>query len=162
MIATVQAGAWRVPAVGDAPGLHANIGGPMSRTRVERISATLLGKDGGRIRCPSIIRLGLRFADGEDAVAVLESLIAEEGYGSPEDLREDFPIPEGRLICRPLNDAAARIEVGPGAARRAILEQALMLGLCSAQFFDPSRPVLWTQTSLTRSLELFDPAGFYA
>ncbi len=28
--------------------------------------------------------------------------------------------------------------------------------------YDPARPVLWTQACLTRRLELFDPAGFYA
>jgi len=28
--------------------------------------------------------------------------------------------------------------------------------------FDPSRPVLWTQASLTRRLELFDMVGFYS
>ena len=49
-----------------------------------------------------------------------------------------------------------------GGPEREILEQALLLGLCTAQLFDPARPVLWTQASLTRGLELFDPAGFYA
>ena len=43
-----------------------------------------------------------------------------------------------------------------------VLEQALLLGLCTAQLFDAERPVLWTQASLTRGLELFDPTGFYA
>ena len=37
-----------------------------------------------------------------------------------------------------------------------------MLGLCTTQVFDPDRPVLWTTTSLTRFVELFDPRGFYA
>ena len=45
---------------------------------------------------------------------------------------------------------------------RDVLEQALMLGLCTAQIFDADRPVLWTETSLTRAVELFDPVGFYA
>ena len=37
-----------------------------------------------------------------------------------------------------------------------------MRGLCTAQLYDPARPVLWTQAALKRRLELFDPAGFYA
>jgi hypothetical protein len=37
-----------------------------------------------------------------------------------------------------------------------------MLGLCTNQIFDPGRPVLWTATSLTRTVELFDQRGFYA
>jgi hypothetical protein len=42
------------------------------------------------------------------------------------------------------------------------LYQALVLGLCTAWCYDPRRPVLWTRTSLTRQLELFDGRGFYA
>ena len=42
------------------------------------------------------------------------------------------------------------------------LYQALVLGLCTPWRYDPDRPVLWTRTSLTRQLELFDGRGFYA
>ena len=140
--------------------LSANMGGPMSRTRKERVSSTLLGRDGGPIRCPRVIRLGLDF-DGKAPVETLGRILAEEGYGSHEDLREDFPMPERRLVCRPLPEGAERLPVATG-ARAEVLRQALMLGLCTAQFFDPLRPVLWTEASLARGLELFDPTGFYA
>ena len=40
--------------------------------------------------------------------------------------------------------------------------KALLLGLCTAWQYDPSRPVLWTRASLTRRVELYEPAGFYA
>ena len=140
--------------------LHANMGGPMSRTCKVRVFSTLLGRDGGPIRCPRVIRLGLDFG-GEDPVEALGRLLAEEGCGSPEDLREDCILPEGRLVCRPLPPGAARLTVAIG-ARAEVLRQALMLGLCTAQLFDPLRPVLWTQASLSRGRELFDPAGFYA
>ena len=79
--------------------LSANMGGPMSRTRKERVSSTLLGRDGGPIRCPRVIRLGLDFG-GKAPVETLGRILAEEGYGSQEDLREDFPLPERRLVCR--------------------------------------------------------------
>lgn len=144
------------------PGLEANMGGPMSRSRTERIHSSLLGKDDGAIRCPRIIRLGLEFARDDDPVVVMMELLAEEGYGSPEDLRDEFPVPESRLICRPLGDDNARLKLYAGASRLKILEQALLLGLCSSTLFDPARSVLWTQASLLRGLELFDPAGFYA
>jgi len=140
--------------------LSANMGGPMSRTRKERVSSTLLGRDGGPIRCPRVIRLGLDFG-GKAPVETLGRILAEEGYGSQEDLREDFPLPERRLVCRPLPGGAERLPVATG-ARAEVLRQALMLGLCTAQLFDPLRPVLWTEASLARGLELFDPAGFYA
>lgn len=139
----------------------ANSGGPMSRTRSEHIASTLLGRDQGAIRCPRSLRLGLSFPSRADPVKAIEKLLRSNGFGSAEDLRDKFPLPEGRLICRPLEPKASRLAVR-GGPEREVLEQALLLGLCTAQLFDPGRPVLWTQTSLTRGLELFDPAGFYA
>jgi hypothetical protein len=133
----------------------------MSRRRSEHIASTLLGRDDGPIRCPRSLRLGLAFPRGADPVKAVETLLRGNGYGSAEDLRDEFPIPEGRLICRPLARNAPRLAVRDSPERE-VLEQALLLGLCTAQVFDAARPVLWTQASLTRVLELFDPAGFYA
>ena len=139
----------------------ANTGGPMSRRRSEHIVSTLLGRDQGAIRCPRSLRLGLAFPSRADPVKVIEKLLRSNGFDSAEELRFEFALPEGRLICRPLDPKASRLAV-LGGPERAVLEQALLLGLCNAQLFDSRRPVLWTQTSLTRGLELFDPAGFYA
>ena len=138
-----------------------NVGGPMSRTRSEHIASTLLGRDQGAIRCPRSLRLGLTFPSRADPVKTIEKLLRSNGFGSAEDLRDEFFLPDARLICRPLDPNASRLAVR-GGPEREVLEQALLLGLCTAQLFDPGRPVLWTQTSLTRGLELFDPAGFYA
>jgi hypothetical protein len=149
-----------MPSRGDAMPHHANTGGPMSRTRTEVMASTLLGRDEYPIRCPRIVRLGIAFPDA-DPVELLTQMIAEEGYGSPEDLRDALEIPPGRLVARPhtLNNGVVDILCD---ARRDILWHALMLGLCTAQIYDPARPVLWTQAALKRRLELFDPAGFYA
>lgn len=73
---------------------HANTGGPMSRTRTEVMASTLLGRDEYPIRCPRIVRLGIAFPDA-DPVELLTQMIAEEGYGSPEDLRDALEIPQG-------------------------------------------------------------------
>lgn len=139
----------------------ANTGGPMSRTCTEHIASSILGKDDGSIRCPKIIRLGLTFKPRSDPLSVLGKLLTAEGFASPEELRDEFVIPAGRLICRPSKAESIRNEVATSDTRL-VLEQALLLGLCTAQIFDPSRPVLWTGTSVTRALELFDPSGFYA
>jgi hypothetical protein len=139
----------------------ANSGAPMSRVRSERIASTLLGRDDGVIRCPRSLRLGLAFPRRADPVKTIETLLRSNGYGSAEELRDAFALPKGRLICRPLDPKARRLPVRD-APERDVLEQALLLGLCTAQLFDSERPVLWTQASLTRGLELFDPAGFYA
>ncbi len=139
---------------------YANIGGPMSRTRKERISSSILGNKNGPIQCPSVIRLGIDFGR-KSPLKALGELMAEEGFSSPEDLRFEYMLPPGRLICRPLPDDVQRLVLGKAPPYN-ILEQALMLGLCTTQIFDPERPVIWTETSVTRCLELFDPAGFYA
>jgi len=138
----------------------ANSGGPMSRTRKEHIHATLLGNDDGLVRCPRIVRVGINCPDA-DPVEVLTGLLAEEGFGSPEDLRGELDIPQRRLLARPFQGYSGLVHTSYD-ARRDVLWNALVLGLCTAQVYDPSRPVLWTQASLTRRLELFDPAGFYA
>jgi hypothetical protein len=138
---------------------YANSGGPMSRTRKERIRSSLLGSDGGVIRCPSLFRLGLRFTDTHP-VSCLEALLRDEGYSDPEELRDKYELPEGKLVCMPCAGGRHRLNVYRESPRD-VLGQALMLGLCTAQLFDPARPVLWTEASLTRSLELFDPRGFY-
>lgn len=142
------------------PALHANMGGPMSRIRTEHLASTLLGKDEGAIRCPRVIRLGLAFA-AADCVETLERLLVEAGHAGPESLRSVFSIPEKRLVCRPLPPGAGRLSAERG-NRAEVLRQALMLGLCTAQLYDPARPVLWTTSSLGRGLELFDLEGFYS
>ena len=105
----------------------ANTGGPMSRTRSERIASTLLGRDDGAIRCPRSLRLGLAFPRRADPVKTIETLLRSNGYGSAEDLRDEFALPAGRLICRPLEPNAPRLAVRDGPERE-VLEQALLLG----------------------------------
>jgi len=147
----------------ELPVLYANTGGPASRQFEQTINSTILGNNGGYVRCPCIIRLGLIFSDGEDPVTVITDILKQEGYFSPEELRKKFSLPESQLICRLLKASLRHGDclVVKTADRNKVLEQALMLGLCTNQIFDPARPVLWTETSLTRVLELFDPAGFY-
>src|SRR5262245_7903776 len=76
----------------------ANSGGPMSRTRSERIASTLLGRDDGAIRCPRSLQLGLVFPRRADPVKTIETLMRSNGYGSAEELRDAFALPAGRLI----------------------------------------------------------------
>jgi hypothetical protein len=138
---------------------NAGWGGPPARQRHERIRSSLLGKDDGEIRCPRIIRIGFRLEYGEDPLESIGQILAEEGYGSPEDLRGEIPIPDRPYICRPDPSAPQCTLLS---SRALVLRNALMLGLCTTQLYDPARPVIWTRNSLTRSFELFDPEGFYA
>lgn len=134
-------------------------GGPPVRQRRERIRSSLLGKDDGEIRCPRIIRIGFALTVSQNPLEILEGILAEEGYGSPEDLRQEVPIPRKAYICRPDKSTP---QCTLHSSRGEILKNALMLGLCTTQLYDPSRPVIWTRSSLTRAFELFDPEGFYA
>jgi hypothetical protein len=149
------------PGAGTPPPLRANTGGPMSRTRTQRVQTTLLGRDDNIIRCPRVIRLGLLFDSRIDPVAQLETLLLMERIEGTEDLRQRIQIPHGRLICRPFAGTECRISV-VDQNRHRVLMQALMLGLCTAHIYDPARPVLWTAASLSRGLDLFEPQGFYA
>jgi hypothetical protein len=107
---------------------------------------------------PRVRRLGLTFGDA-DPVEVAWELLALEGLNDPEDLRGLYPLPKQPLICR-VDSTLAVVDVGQY-PRRGVLEDALWLGLCTNWAFDPSRPVFWTATSLTRRLEVFAGDGFY-
>ena len=143
-----------------APAVYANSGAWMSRTRREDIRSSLLGQDDGYIKCPRRIILGLEFEDTHP-VSCMESILAAEGFRNPEELRREFAIPRLSLMCRPSPFPPRQLSVAR-CRPATVLKQALMLGLCTHELFNPERPVLWTETSLTRALELFDPRGFYA
>lgn len=132
----------------------------MSRWRKERIVSSILGDDGGFIKCPLMIRVGLKFQGDYSPVSTLEQILRDEGHTTPEELRDLFELPSQGLLAHVVQDAPWRLVV-PVAERREILWQALILGLCNAHMYDPARPVLWTETSLARAIELYEPAGFY-
>jgi len=117
-----------VSGAGAPPLLRANSSGPMSRTRTQRVHTTLLGRDDNAIRCPRVIRIGLLFDPQIDPVAQLETLLLMVRIDSPEDLRQRFRIPHGRLICRPFAGTERRVSVADRNRHR-VLKQALMLGL---------------------------------
>lgn len=138
----------------------ANSGGPMSRRRTERVLATLLRDEAHGIRLPRVIRAALHFGGRDPLDAVIASL-ARAGLDDAELLRERFPAPEAPLLVRVVPDARWGVQVAQ-ASDESILRHALLLGLCTAFQYDPARPVLWTRASLTRRVELYAPAGFYA
>jgi hypothetical protein len=146
---------------GAGPGLLANSGwgGPRPRERSQRIRATLLGRDDGAVRCPRVLRIGFDLRGGQDPLATLEAMLADEGCASPEALRRVIPIPGRPYLCRPDPGTPPSTL---GAPRAEVLRQALLLGLSTAQLYDPARPVIWTRASLSRRLALYDPQGFYA
>ncbi len=140
--------------------VYANMGGPMSRTRQQSLESSILGRGRGAVRCPLRRTIGIRFQEGQSALKTIERLMKKAGLASTDELRSRFELPESALLARECPNARSRMAVD-GTPALQILEQALWLGLCTAQFFDPQRPVLWTEVSLRRCLEVFEPAGFY-
>ena len=136
-----------------------NSGGPASRHRTERLTASILGKDDGVIRCPRVTRLALDFGRA-DPLTVMHALLREHGLEHAEQLREVFSPSEDRCICR-LDLRPRRLRIADADPKK-VLRQALLLGLCTTVLYDSQRPVLWTRSSLSRCLELYDGGGFYA
>jgi len=138
-----------------------NSGGPYSRTRTERVQRTILARDDGQVRMPRMLRVGLEYQATGSIVNAIEGLLARAGFGSTEQLRAAFFLPPAPLLCRPFVPKAGELVCVTNAPPAAALEQALLLGLCTLQVYDPARPIVWTTASLTRRLELFQPEGFY-
>ena len=140
--------------------LNANAGAPMSRRHSERLSSSVLGERDPFLKIPLVLQVGLDFGSCTAVRGFMEDLLSEVGCTEPEELRDLFDHPGGRLLARaapvqfrPKNVSTAPFEV--------ILRDALILGLATASIYDPARPVLWTNASLTRCLELYDPRSFY-
>ena len=136
-----------------------NSGGPASRTCTQRLQASILGKHDGVTLCWRVTRLALDFGRA-DPLKVMDALLRKHGLEHAEQLREVFNPSEDRCICR-LDPRPQRLLVA-NADPNEVLRQALLLGLCTTVLYDPERPVLWTRSSLSRCLELYDGGGFYA
>ena len=93
-------------------------------------------------------------------MACVRRLLKACGFADEREARAALVLPVEPCLCRP-DPAAQAPHVGTLAPMDA-LYQALVLGLCTPCYYDPGRPLLWTRTSLTRRLELFDGRGFYA
>jgi hypothetical protein len=199
------------------PSLHANVGGPMSRTRTQRINRSLLGRRNRVVKCPRVIKLALAFnnvwtdeseldmealmaavraeeleagsslvlsqpepvkqpetawnppradsilleIEADSPVEFMEKLLEAEGYSSPEELRRRVDIPDTRLVCGPWTCQGGIVHTSLSTVDE-VFKVALMLGLCTDCIYDPARPVIWTNASLDRAVELYEPGSFYA
>ncbi|MCW5941447.1 MAG: hypothetical protein KIS66_04400 [Fimbriimonadaceae bacterium] len=137
--------------------------GPPTRARNERLFATVLGHRDGPLVCPKVVRVGLRFLDGSDPVKVIESLAKSRSVKNAESARALFAgrIPAGPRLAYPASGVFPRLSAHDSDPDR-VLWTAVVLGLCTATYYDPARTVLWTRASLVRHLDLFATEGFYA
>jgi hypothetical protein len=137
---------------------EANSGGPSSRSRSEIVKSSVLGRADTTIRCPRTFTLALDFG-AADPRRTMDALLRRRRMRDPAELKARYALP-GPMLC------IVNMNVTPLAVASAdpdsVLRIALLLGLSTATFFDPARPVLWTTRSLQRRLQLYDMAGFYA
>jgi hypothetical protein len=138
-----------------------NTGGPMSRRRTERLRASII-RPGGSLFCPARYYAGLEFPEDADPVEVIEEVMMVCGYRSVGEARMGM---SSKLPRRLMATMPCQRERNCRADRddpQTVLRYALILGLSTAQVYDPERPVLWTRASLTRRIELVDLEAFYA
>lgn len=144
-------------------GMRFNYGSPPPPMRTSRMRTTLLGDTEKLIGWPQRERVGLVFEKDVSPLEFLESLLRFRKISSPEDLRLMFEIPPQMLTCRPIgNEADGLVKVDRFADEDAVLRHALILGLCGPSFYDPNKAVIWTNSRLSRTLDLFEPGRFYA
>ncbi len=136
--------------------------GPSLKTKTLRIAVTMLGNPAISIAWPQQERVGLIFKEGTSPLTAIETLLKEEGFRSPEELRQEFEIPSAPLTCRDIgDDMDGLVNADPGDPK-AVLRQALILGLCGPTYYDPQKAVIWTNNRLSRRLDLFQPGRWYA
>ena len=136
----------------------------MSRTRQEIINSTLLGNKGKRIFWPRRRRVGIMFPPGMKPLTFITKLLKASGFKSsdPESLRALFVLPETMALCRPLAADTTGFPDAKQGDTLLVLEQAILLGLCNNNYYDPQKTIIWTNNSLSRKMELFDVGDFYA
>ena len=97
----------------------ANSGGPMSRRRTERLSATVLGHDDGAIRCPRVLRVGLDFG-GRNPLTWVRDLLTSCGFSDEHEARAAHR-PAARAVPLPPGPCgAADADRDAGRGRRAV------------------------------------------
>ena len=137
-----------------------NTGGPRSRTRTVRVTSSVLTGD-LPVHWRHVLMVGIPRQGKEDLVARAYRALEDQGFRDPEEAAHAFPrLPRRPLHCRPIELNSGRHRgKGPRAPRRFLFE-ALVLGRCSENFYDPCKPVIWTNNRLQRDLVLYAPGRF--
>lgn len=139
-----------------------NFGPPQAQPRSQTLRSTLLGDEHKFAAWPRRLRVGLIFPPKVSPLAFMLALLKTVGLASPQALTDRrYPLPLERLTLRTVagGDGFCDTSVAPVDE---ILHQALLLGLCGIAYYDPVRPIVWTNASLGRRLELFAVGDFYA
>ena len=115
---------------------------------------------------PLVLRVGLAFGRKTPVTAV-ERLLKAARLRTPDEARAfvsdrsgGTPLPTTACLCR-ASTVPLQVPLDFDNPTEALFH-AVVLGLSTPHYYDPSRPMVWTEASLTRTLDLFVGEGFYA
>lgn len=134
------------------------------RIKIEfRIASNIFENKDEIVLMKPVLSVGLNFAKGLNPFDTINEIMHKNGFKDPEELKTKFSYPKKRFICLSLDiqEFQNPILVDKDSDNEEILQAALILGLSSLYYYDPSRPVIWTKASLQRGITLYDPAEFY-
>jgi hypothetical protein len=139
-----------------------NSGAPGSRTRREPVKSTFLNNANMRLNWPCRFVVALKFPQDTSPLEYTEEVLKKRGYQTPDDaVKAHENLPNRLFYCHKLNMSRYEIlNVSPHSDAE-FLRFALILGLCGPNYYDPQRPVIWTEGRLTRAVGLYLPRGFY-
>ena len=138
-----------------------NIGGPMSRTRIQKVSSSILGDRNRTIHWPRLFKIGIAFPDNRSPREYMEDFMERHKFTTPDECRKRIVLPSGTYFCRTVQcDEGSKIDT-LSAHPDEVLRAALILGLCNSNNFNVDRPVIWTDGRLARTVELYEIGSFY-
>jgi hypothetical protein len=158
------------PAIEIAPevgGFHMT-GAPRSRTRTEKLDASLFpgrgsqlpdpDHDGGHLGARRVGDLWAVFNEAESLRDAALEIISERGFANPDEAFAKLDgIPRIRLHCRRASgEYSGEGAVHPGDDALEFLRTALVLGKCCRGLYDPERPVILTEKRLQERLDLYE------
>ncbi len=155
-----------------------NSGSGQRPIRREQICMSILGNPDRSINWREELQLELPWRKGRSLVERAWDCLAANGTETPSEalahfisrpnhplhcdvtrlLPEPPPQPRGAFRGPPVKDQALRwFEIDD----TEFLRRALILGCCNDYFFDPAKPVIWTEKRLARRVRLFQTGDFY-
>jgi hypothetical protein len=140
-----------------------NTGGPRSRTREEQVYKTLLGTKSRIGHWTFFEEIALQFPEDVSPREWAIELLAGNVLTSETQLEQNVVLPDFTLACQTIEPLPPERVIPVWFLQpTALLRMLLILGKCSAHFYDPERPAIWTNRALVRPVRLYKPGDFYA
>jgi len=125
-----------------------NTGGPRSRVRTEKISASIFDSEQMKLQHERHeLIVPQEITDIEEWVI---TLYHPRAFTSWEDIAGRLKIPTVRMLVVPVESSAKKNKV----SKLKMLRSAVILSKCNKNYFQPESPMIFTRSRLNRSIEL--------